>query len=248
MAGYYTTMGGSDPRFPLTRWSLLARAKATKGEDRVTALNELARAYWRPLYCFLAASGKRNEDAKDLVQGFFGSFLEHDVIASFDPTKGKFRSFLLACLKGYVGHQIERTRAMKRGGGKPRLSLDDLADKDAFDPAAKGETPEALYDRAWALSMLDRAVARVREELKLKGKEQNVAVLEGYLGSDNLARPGYTELAAKSGLSENKVRHLLHEFRGRLRETMLEEIRTQAATEDEAKEELARLFECLGRK
>lgn len=248
MSGYYTTMGGSDPRFPLTRWSLVARAKASRVEDRVTALNELARAYWRPLYCFLAASGKRNEDAKDLVQGFFGSFLERDVIASFDPTKGKFRSFLLACLKGYVGHQVERTRALKRGGGKARLSLDDLAEKDAYDPPAKGETPEALYDRAWALSMLDRAVERVREELKKKGKEQHVVVLEGYLASDNLARPGYAELAAKSGLSENRVRHLLHEFRGRLREAMLDEIRTQTANEEDAKEELKRLFECLGRK
>ena len=248
MAGYYTTMGGNDPRFPLTRWSLLARAKASKVEDRVTALNDLARAYWRPLYCFLAASGKRNEDAKDLVQGFFGSFLERDVIASFDPTKGKFRSFLLACLKGFVGHQLERTRALKRGGGKARLSLDDLAEKDAYEPPAKGETPEELYDRAWALSMLDRAVARVREELKGKNKGQDVVVLEGYLASDNLARPGYSELAAKSGLSENKVRHLLHEFRGRLRDAMLDEIRTQTSNEDEAKEELQRLFACLGRK
>ncbi len=124
----------------------------------------------------------------------------------------------------------------------------DLAEKDAFHPPAKGETPEALYDRAWALSMLDRAVARVREELKSKQKDQALVVLEGYLASDNLARPGYDELAAKSGLSKNKVRHLLHEFRKRLQAAMLDEVRAETATDEEAKEELASLMRALGRK
>lgn len=241
-----TSIGGNDPRFPLTRWSLLARAKSPDEKERTQALNDLARAYWRPLYCFLAASGKRNEDAKDLVQGFFGSFLERDVISSFDATKGRFRTFLLACLKGFVGHQAERTRALKRGGGKARLSLDDLAEKEAFQPPAKGETPEALYDRAWALAVLDRAVARVREGLKSKQKDQALVVLEGYLASDNLARPGYEELAAKSGLSENKVRHLLHEFRKRLQAAMLDEIRAETGSDEEAQEELASLMRSLG--
>ncbi|MBI3269428.1 MAG: hypothetical protein HYZ53_10445 [Planctomycetes bacterium] len=241
----WTELGGAERQFPLTRWTLLGRIREAAAADRRESLNALALAYWKPLYCRLRATGCSNEDAKDAIQGFFEALLERDLVAQFEPAKGRFRTFLAACLQAWMGHARERAAAHKRGGGRARLSLDALESEGAAPAIAPGLTPDEAYARAWAQATLERAVARVRAELEKAGDRPALVVLDGYLASENLARPGYAELCKRSGLRENVVRHHLDRFRRRLRRAMLEEVAVETANEAEAQDELKQLMALL---
>ncbi len=234
--------------FPLTRWSLLSRAKRPDAALRRQALDELARAYWWPLHCFVARGGQSDERAMDLVQGFFLSLLEKDLLSSFDPKRGKFRTFLLACLKGYLGDERDRERALKRGGGKEAVRIDTQAAGGIRELPGADLTPDEAYERAWAIAQLDRAVAAVKKDLEDKGEAKAVVVLAGYLESENLRRPGTADLAAKAGLPETTTRHLLEYVRKRLKRTLLEQLMEETEGKSEAEDEVDWLFERLGRR
>lgn len=233
--------------FPLTRWSLLSRAQRTDAGQRRQALDELARAYWWPLHCFVARGGSTDERAMDLVQGFFVSLLEKDLLASFDPKRGKFRTFLLACLKGFLGDERDRERALKRGGGKEAIRIDTLSTGAVRELPGKDLTPDEAYERAWAIAHLDRAVAELRSDLEAKGEAKALVVLVGYLEAENLRRPGTADLAARAGLPETTTRHLLEYVRKRLKKALIEQLMEETDGKSEAEEELDWLFGRLGR-
>lgn len=238
-----TDMGGDNAAFPITRWSQVRDAR--EGDARREALDSLVRAYWKPLYSFLLASGRANEDAKDLVQGFFSSLLERNVLAAFDPAKGRFRTYLLACLKNFAADEFDREEAAKRGGGRARVSVDDTSRDEYLRLPAREEPPEEAFDRAWAVAKMNRAIDRVRRTYLDRGEGDCVEAIDGYLAADSLARPDYEALMKRSGLSESRLRHLLYQFRTRLREAILAEVSAETGDPSAAQEELALIFRCL---
>lgn len=242
MSNPKTTMGGDEAAFPITRWSQVQHAR--DGDGRREALDGLVRAYWKPLYSFLRATGRTNEDAKDLVQGFFEGLLEKNVLAAFDPGKGRFRTFLLACLKNHCADERDREAAAKRGGGRDRVSLEG-AGSEYLRLAARDESPEEAFDRAWAVAKMNRAIDRVRRTYQERGDTQAVEAIDGYLAADSLARPDYAALMKRSGLTESRLRHLLHQFRQRVREAILAEVRSEITDPGAAEEELGLIFQAL---
>lgn len=239
---------GQRPNFPLTRWSLMQRAQGGDERDRREALDEMARTYWWPLHCFLSRSRVPEEEARDLVQGFFLSLLEKDLIRGFDPVRGRFRTYLLACLKGYWGDQRDHERAQKRGGGKAPLALDDGPDGRRLEVPGKDLTPEEAYERAWAIAKMEWAVARVRREMEARGEAKAIEVLDAYVRSDDPARPGTAELARRTGLAEKNVRYLFEHIRKQIKRALFEQLIEETGGKTEAEEELAWLFACLARR
>ncbi len=237
-----------DPAFPLTRWSLLRHAATLNPIQKRKALDDFARAYWRPLYCFLRASGDPEEQAKDLVQGFFLSILDRDTLASYDPSRGRFRTFLLACLRNFRANEAARARADKRGGGAAAVSIEELIHCEVAPASWDGETPDAVFEGEWARGVLQRAVQAASEVLAGPGASGKRAAIEAYLEGGGGAKPGYRDLSASSGLTENQVRHLLHDFRKQVRSELQAELREELAEEQDVQSELASLLQGLARR
>ncbi|MBI3271056.1 MAG: sigma-70 family RNA polymerase sigma factor [Planctomycetes bacterium] len=236
---------GGPKQFPPTHVSMLQRAREGSGEQRNAALDEFARAYWWPLLCFLRRSGEPEEDARDVVQGFFVALLERNVLADFDPRKGRFRTFLLACLKGHWSDQRDRRRAKKRGGGKRAVSLSDEAGQGKLDVPGKDLTPEEAYNRAWASAKVAWAVAQVRRTLEARDERKALEILEAYVHVEDLARPGTAAIAEKTSLPQRTVRHLFEYVRKEIKRSLLEQLREETGSPEEAQDELALIFRCL---
>src|SRR3954471_10218810 len=156
--------------FATTRWSVVLRAGAGSSASD-DALARLCRAYWYPLYAFVRRQGHGPHDAQDLTQGFFARLLEKKDLAAVDRSKGKFRSFLLAAMKHYLANEWDRARAQKRGGGLALISIDDAEAEGRYaHEAAEQSTAEQLFDRRWALTLLDQVLARLEDEMAAAGK------------------------------------------------------------------------------
>src|SRR5207248_3924435 len=158
-------------RFATTQWTLVVDARSHPTSASREALSTLCQRYWPPLYGYLRRCGHSAEDAEDLTQGFFVHLLEKHGLNVADPARGRFRSFLLASLNNFVANEHERQRAQKRGGGHPVVSIDatsadDIARYDLSDP----RTPEMIFDRRWALTLLDQVLRRLRAEFERDGK------------------------------------------------------------------------------
>lgn len=233
-------MGTGDAEFPLTRLSLLLRVRHPDPETRKEALQVLYASYWKPLYAFLRTRGTSDATAKDLVQGLYAQFVEEGTLLRFDPARGKFRTFLLACLRGHIGGQRDREAALKRAGGRARVPLSD-ASAPAADP-----TPEEAYDQAWALAVIERAFTRWRERLRAAGNKRWLPLVDLLQAHGYGKLPPVDELARQLSVTEPQVRHFLHrEAKKRLREEILGEVRQGAASDEEADEEVAYLLACV---
>lgn len=237
-------MGGEGAAFPLTSLSLLLRAGTKTPEGRKQALDILLGSYWKPLYAWLRAGGSPDAEAKDAVQGFYVELLDKGTLARFDPARGRFRTFLLACLRGHVSHTRDREGAQKRGGGRKHVAADAVGDE-AVD---QGPSPEQAYDRAWALGLMERAFARWRDRLRQAGKGQWLPLIDLLEAQGLGSLPPVAELAKQLGVTEAQVRHFLNrEARTRLREDVLAEVREGTSNDAEAEDELQHLMACLGR-
>jgi RNA polymerase sigma factor (sigma-70 family) len=244
--GAKTSSWGAGGQFAATRWSIvLAAGGAEAGTGRRKALEELARAYWVPLYAYIRRQGGTHEQAEDLTQEYFSRLLEKDYLASVDRSKGKFRSFLLASLKHFLANERDRTRARKRGGGLAHIALDSLsaAARYALEPADE-MTPERLFDRQWALAVLEEVLGRLREQYRREGKADLFEGLKGCLtaGAD---QPPHAEIARKLGLSPGAVKVAAHRLRRRYRELLRDEIAQTVASPQDVQEEIAYLLNCL---
>jgi RNA polymerase sigma factor (sigma-70 family) len=239
--------GGNSPVFVTTHWSVVLSAGQRDSPQATEALEKLCRLYWYPLYAFVRRRGHGPEDAQDLTQEFFAQLLRKNYPARADRAKGKFRTFLLHTLNQFLVDQRERASAIKRGGGEKFISLDEQAPEDRYRLEVPDElTPEKLFERRWAQTILDRALARLRAEFVAEGKEAAYEVLQTFEpGEQNTL--SYAEAATRLAVSESAVKSMIHRMRQRHRELVREGIAQTVATVSEIDNELRYLVSVLRR-
>ncbi len=231
--------------FATTRWTVVLAAGGPSTAGARLALEELCRAYWRPIYAYVRRLGHSTHDAQDLTQDFFARLLAPGGIDRVHPSKGRFRSFLLVALKHFLANEWDKARALKRGGGVTFIPLD-ASDTDAGLPleSSPGEGPERLYDRQWALAVLDRVLGRLREEYHTGGKGVLFDKLRETLVQERHSVP-YAVLASELHLTEGAVKVSVHRLRQRYRELLRIEIVNTVSNPDQVEDELRDLFTAL---
>ncbi|MEK7674270.1 MAG: sigma-70 family RNA polymerase sigma factor [Verrucomicrobiota bacterium] len=231
--------------FVTTHWSVVLAAGQGDAPDAQAALEQLCRTYWYPLYAFVRRLGHAPPDAEDLVQSFFASVLEKKSLRHADPLRGRFRTFLLACLKNFMAKEWQRRRAGKRGGGTPVFSLDQLGPEVLYDrESVHALTPEQLYDRAWAWGVLERVRDRLRDDYARRGQAQRFALLESFLPGET-SELTYAEAGRQLGLSEGSVKAEVHRLKQRYRSWLRTMIAPTVTHLDEVDDELRALFAAL---
>ena len=204
---------------------------------RIGLLAELCAGYWHPLYAYVRRRGYDRDDACDLTQAFFARLIEQRRLAAADPVRGRFRSFLLTSMKNFLASEWRRESAAKRGGGADVVSIDanDAEDRCRVEPA-DNRTPEAEYERRWALALIRRAVQDVRRDYADRGQTQLFDALKAYLAAD-IGEASYVELSRRLGRSEAALRTALSRLRARwrtrLREVVAETVQEQRLVDDE---------------
>jgi RNA polymerase sigma-70 factor (ECF subfamily) len=231
--------------FHTTHWTVVLAANGDKGTEMREALANLCSTYWYPLYAFIRRQGSNPHEAEDLTQEFFCRFLERNALARVQPAAGKFRSFLLACLKNFLANQRERARAQRRGGGCTLLPLDtgEAETRYAFEAIDK-RTPEGAFERRWAFALLERTLAELRREYAVAEKRDLFEALEGFLpgGQGEVSRG---ELAAKRGVSVGAIDVAVHRLRQRFGALLREQVARTVSSEAEVAEELRYLISVL---
>lgn len=232
-------------RFRTTRWSLVVAAGADSSPEGRAALESLCRAYWDPLYTFARRGGATCEESQDLVQGFFAELLEKDRLGQADRERGRFRTFLLAAFRHHWSHERDRARALKRGGGRAALPLDFESGEDRYlrEPA-DDRTPERLFERRWATTLLDAAVARLREEHEVAGALDLFDALRGTIAAGAPAEP-WAEVGRRLGMTEGAVKVAAHRLRRRYRDLLRATIAETVADPSEVDDEIRHLMEAL---
>jgi DNA-directed RNA polymerase specialized sigma24 family protein len=226
--------------FPTTQWSLLAQASASGQAAARQALEELCRRYWSPLHHFIRARGYGETEAEDLTQGFFLHLLEHSTLHRADQLRGRFRSFLLGALVRFLADERDRRRAQKRGGGAELLSLDEPG----MEAAAPAEATLTLFDREWALAVLENALRGLEAEFITGGRRQQFAVLRRFLPG-SLDPPAYEMAAADLGVSLPALKSELHRLRLRFKTLVRQEVGATVSAPHEIEEEMDHLKQVL---
>jgi RNA polymerase sigma-70 factor (ECF subfamily) len=239
----------ADGRFRTTHWSLVLRAaragEPAGGTPAAEALEGLAQCYWYPLYAYVRRRGYREEDALDLTQGFFARLFERGDLATAAPERGRFRAFLLTALQHHLAGAAEEARALKRGGGRAPLSIDaSAADTRYAGEPSHAETPERLYERAWAKALLARTLERLEADYAARGKRELFEALKGVLAGGD-AGATYAEIGRTLGLSEGAVKVAVYRLRARYRAELWREVAETLADPAEVEDELRRLFQAL---
>jgi RNA polymerase sigma-70 factor (ECF subfamily) len=211
----------------------------------MAALEDLCRAYWYPLYAYIRRTGKDEHTAEDLTQAFLARLLEKNHVAQADRQRGKFRAFLLGSLKNFLADEWDKAQAEKRGGGRPILSLDDQTAEERYrlEPADDA-SPDKLFDRRWALTTLEQAVARLRKDYQDTGKGELFDQLQAFL-SGRYGDGGYAEAAEKLGMTENTLKSYVRRLRQRNREILRDVIANTVSSPDQIDEELRNLSAAL---
>jgi RNA polymerase sigma-70 factor (ECF subfamily) len=233
-------------RFLTTHWSQVLAARDGGQPDARAALAALCEAYWYPLYVFIRRQGHSMEAAQDLTQEFFTRLIEKDVLDNVDQQKGKFRSFMLAACKHFLSNERDRDQAQKRGGGREFLSIDSRdADSRYGAEPSHNLTPERLFERRWALVLLQNVLARQRDEFKRAGKIEHFERLKVFLTGEK-ASARYAEAAEALRLSQGAVKVAVHRLRRRYRELLREEIARTVHDPTQVDAEIRDLFTALG--
>ncbi len=229
-------------RFATTHWTVILAAGSPDSSRYHQALETLCQTYWFPLYAYLRRQGYDAHQAEDYTQGFFATLLEKQGLRTADPKQGRFRSYLLGALKHFLSDQRDYERAQKRGGGRPALSLD-LADAETRYAIEPGTTlsPEQLFEKSWALTLLDRTLARLRAEAIKAGNEQLFDHLKRSL-TRNLDSVAHRTAAQQLGMTEGAVRTAVHRLRQRYRTILRDEIAQTVSSQDEIEAEIRDLF------
>jgi DNA-directed RNA polymerase specialized sigma24 family protein len=235
----------SQAQFATTHWSVVLKAGDEGSASAAEALERLCRTYWYPLHAFVRRSGYDPEAAKDLTQSFFQRFLEKHYLKDVNPARGRFRSFLLASLKHFLANEWDRERTLRRGGEFRFVALDDgwIQTCEGQD-AGTNSTPEGLYERRWALTLLDLARARLEADFEAAGKGDLFAALQVYLTGETGQAP-YAEVAGPLGLSVAAVKKSVERLRRRYGELLREEIAQTVAHPGEVEEEIRHLRRVL---
>jgi RNA polymerase sigma-70 factor (ECF subfamily) len=233
--------------FTATHWSVVLAARDGDSTRARAAMEALCRAYWYPLYAFVRRMGRSPHDAEDSVQGFFAVCLEKNYLAAAQKEKGRFRSFLLLALKRFLAKERDKSRAHKRGGGQKPIALDSLSAEQryAVEPA-EHLSADKLFERRWALTLLELVLSRLRDEQAAAGRLGAFEELKEFLLAGGRGTP-YQEVAARLGLSEGAVKVAVHRLRQRFRELLEEEIGNTVADPEEVEEERRYLLAVLSR-
>jgi len=229
-------------RVATTQWSQVLAARDGSDTEARAALEALCQTYWQPLYAYIRHQGSDSDEARDLTQGFFTEFLEKDFLSDVDPEKGRFRSYLLASLRHFLSHERDRDRALKRGGGATTLSLDVEAGEAGYVARpADATTPEDVFERRWATTVLDRAMDRLRAESLESGNESHFEQLKVYLTSGEAQTP-YREVAQGLGMTEGAVAAAVGRLRKRYGRALRAEVAEIVVDPDDVDDELRHLL------
>ena len=233
--------------FATTHWSVVLSAGQQDPPEAAQALETLCRTYWYPLYAFVRRQGQSPEDAQDLTQGFFAHLLRKDFLSGVEPEKGRFRSFLLACLKHFLADEWEKARTAKRGGNCFQMPLNLAGAEERYQLEACVEADaQNLYERRWALDLLNHVLDRLRHGVVAAGREVVFDQLQGCLLGERPTET-YAQLGARLGMSETAVKVTVHRLRQQYRELLREEIAHTVTRPEEIDEELRYLFEVVSR-
>ena len=224
--------------FETTHWSVVLAAGSNPSPASTAALERLCRLYWYPLYAHVRRRGYGEADAKDLTQGFFAHLLERQAFQRAAPARGRFRSFLLSALNYFLSDMRDRSEAQKRGGGAIIISIDAEAAEEryALEPV-DGRSPDKIFERRWAMALLDQALARLRGEFNDAGKAGQFSVLSRFL-IESSEQGDYADLARELGQSEEALRKTVQRLRKRYGELVREEISNTVAAPGDVAEEL----------
>jgi DNA-directed RNA polymerase specialized sigma24 family protein len=235
-------------RFPTTHWSRIARAGGPDDPGARAAIAELCGAYWYPIYALIRRKGHGPDEALDLTQDYFARLLEKGTVAAADPVKGRFRSFLLADCSFFLADRRDRDRALKRGGGRPVLSIDarDAEGRFLREPS-HDRTPERMFERDWALALIARVFDAMERHYTDTGRSDLFRRLKPFVSSGPEAVPRAT-VAAELGLTDGNLRVILHRLRARFAAGLREEVAAtlRDAGDEAVEEELRELFAVLG--
>lgn len=240
-----TQVAAGVAQFNTTHWSLVLLAGETQAPHADAALDKLCRTYWYPLYAYVRRAGHEAQDAQDLTQEFFARLLEKKYLRLADRERGRFRSFLLKSLQHFLVNDWVRGQAQKRGGGQKVFSLDEEAAERAYlQQPADQLAPESLYDKRWAVTLLERAMERLGADYAAAGKRELFDRLKPLLLTEG-SGDSYRQLAGPLGLSEGAVKVAVHRLRQRFRDAVRAEIAQTVATPEEVDEELRCLMAAL---
>jgi len=247
-----TDTGGSDPATPspkagfvATRWTVVLAARDKVSPQLGEALESLCRAYWYPLYAYVRRLGHPTADAQDLTQEFFARLLAKEWLASADREKGRFRTFLVVALKRFLANEWDRLHREKRGGHAPHFPLDtEMAEARYQSEPALELTADRIYERRWALALLENTMNRLREEFGQANKAAEFERLKVFLTADKSAI-ACADVARELGMSEGAARVAAHRLRRRFREVFREEVAHTVASAEDVDEEFRHLLEAL---
>lgn len=239
------TQHAAGPLFVTTHWSVVLAAKDQHSQQGAEALELLCLTYWYPLYAFVRSSGYSPHDAQDLTQEFFARLLEKDYLRVVEPEKGRFRTFLKMALKRFLAKEWARLRAEKRGGHHVHLSIDTAEGEARFQQELTGPlTPERIYDRQWALTLLRQSLERLEREYANAGKASELQRLKPYLATQRGAIP-YAGIATALQTTEGAARVAVHRLRRRFRETFREVVAETISTPEELDTEVSYILQVL---
>lgn len=232
--------------FQTTHWSVVLTAAQGDSPQAAQALAALCQTYWYPVYAFIRRWGHSPDDAKDLTQELFARLIAKDYLRVVDREKGRFRTFLLACTQHLLCNEWKREQAVKRGGGQVLVPLDDVTAENRYgaEPADLA-TAEKLFERRWALLVLDQAMEQLRQEQARAGKAEHFAALESFLSGAKDANASYAEVAAQLGMTEAAARQAAVRLRRRFGEVLRAEVAKTVANPAEVQQELGHMLVIL---
>ena len=232
-------------RFALTHWSVVAAAGSTDSTHARNALETLCRVYWHPIYAFVRRQGHSPHDAQDLTQEFFARLLQKNYLGGADRTKGRFRSFLLVCLKHFLANEWDKAGAQKRGAHPVLIPINVQTAETSYGlEPAESVTADKIFEQRWALTLLEQVLARLRAEYARDGKAGTFSELKFTLTGERRSAP-YAEIASRLDISEGAVKVAVHRLRQRYRELLREEIAHTVSGPEEVEEEIRALFAAL---
>src|SRR5882724_4110005 len=227
--------------FTTTHWSVVLGAQGDSPAAH-EALEKLCRIYWRPIFAFLRRQGFPPAEAEDITQGFFAQLLDRRSLDAVRKEKGRLRSYLLGALKYFVVDEQRRAMAVKRGKGQRLIPLEELRADERIDMEPSDPmTAEMIYERRWALTVLERVLSRLKDEYVAAGNAALFDALKELL-PDEPGSPSQAEIAARLGMTENAIRQAFYRFRQRYQSVLREEIAHTVATPGDIEDELRHLI------
>jgi RNA polymerase sigma-70 factor (ECF subfamily) len=234
---------GGSGRFPTTSWSLVAAAGKKATPSSRQALEILCQRYWKPVYVYVRRRGYPADEARDLTQGFFERLLTKNDLFSVTPERGRFRSWLLTCVRNYLANEWDHARTKARGGGVAPLSIDAMTAEERYRLAPSDtSTPERLFERHWALTLMERALDALRTEHEERGVLSRFEALKMFLEGDS-SGPPYKEVADALGMTEGNVKVAVHRLRRRYGELLRAEIAQTIERAEDIEGEIHHFFQ-----